>query len=273
MNPSNTYPKISLNGHFKRPRVALTIGGSDPTGGAGIQADLKTFQQFGVHGLSVVTAVTAQHTHGVVSTNPVISDVVEAQLYTLSQDITIDAIKIGMLTTADVVSVVSNFVEEHNVPTVLDPVLSSSNGICFLEEDAIQLLLSRLCPFVSLITPNMPEASVLTKIHISSEEDILQAALRLKELCGTHVLLKGGHDKGAESRDLFLNSTEIEWLSAPRSTKRVHGTGCVLSSAIASGLALGHTMLDAVHSAKSFVTEMIEAAVPLGHGQEIFQFT
>jgi hydroxymethylpyrimidine kinase/phosphomethylpyrimidine kinase len=277
MTPSNSYSNISHNvgrsfraGH---PRVVLTIGGSDPTGGAGIQADLKTFQHFGVHGLSVITAVTVQNTTGVISTNPVSAELVQAQLNALSEDIAIDAIKIGMLTTADVVEVVADFVKEQNAPVVLDPVLASSDGFCFLNEEAIRMLLRRLCPFVSLITPNIPEASLLTGTVIISEAAMQQAALRIIEEGVKAVLLKGGHATGPEARDLFFYGTEIEWLTAPRSAKQVHGTGCVLSSAIASGLAVGMPMRDSIIAAKEFITEMIEAAAPLGRGQEIFQFT
>ena len=275
MTPSNTHSNFFRNGRSfsERPQVVLTIGGSDPTGGAGIQSDIKTFQHFGVHGLSVITAVTVQNTRGVISTNPVSAELVEAQLNALSEDIAIDAIKIGMLTSVEVVEMISDFVKEQQVPTVLDPVLASSNGIRFSDEAALQTLKRRLSPLASILTPNLPEVSALTGIPVHSEMDMHQAALRLIEQGSKCLLLKGGHADGMESRDLFIDGTEIEWLAAPRSPKRVHGTGCVLSSAIASGLAIGLTMYDAVHSAKEFITEMIEQAMPLGAGQEIFQFS
>ncbi len=275
MNPTKPRSNFSHNGFSssERLRVVLTVGGSDPTGGAGMQADLKTFQSFGIHGLSVITAVTVQNTRGVISANPVSAEVVAAQLAALADDITIDAIKIGMLATKDVVEVVSDFVTQQQVPTVLDPVLASSNGIQFLDKGASDNLLRRLCPLASLITPNIPEASALTGISIQSEDDMARAALLLIEEGAQSVLLKGGHAKGPESRDLLYDGSEFEWLSAPRSTKRVHGTGCVLSSAIASGLALGMPIREAVRLAKDFITQMIEQAAPLGVGQQIFQFT
>ncbi len=254
------------------PPIALAIGGSDPTGGAGIQADLKTFSQLGVHGLSVVTAVTVQNTRGVLSTNPVHADIVEAQLAALGEDVTIDAIKIGMLTSAKVVRIVSDFVRAQQVPTVLDPVLASSNGVPFLDGAAKEALVRELCPWASIVTPNLFEASVWTNMEIASEQDMQNAALRLIEAGAKNVLVKGGHGDGEESRDLFMGERETEWLSAPRSTKRVHGTGCVLASAIAASLAQGDPMLTAVRRAKSFTTRMIERAVALGAGQEIFQF-
>ncbi|HET6401791.1 MAG TPA: bifunctional hydroxymethylpyrimidine kinase/phosphomethylpyrimidine kinase [Candidatus Kapabacteria bacterium] len=275
MNPSNSHSTFSRNGRSssERPPVVLTIGGSDPTGGAGIQADIKTFQHFGVHGLSVITAVTVQNTRGVISTNPVSAELVEAQLNALSEEIAIGAIKIGMLTTADVVLVVSDFVKKQQVPAVLDPILASSNGVRFLEEGALEALRYTLSPLASILTPNLPEISALTRIPVHSEAEMLQAALRLMESGVKSVLLKGGHAAGPDARDLFFDGTETEWISAPRSTKQVHGTGCVLSSAIASGLALGMPMRESVTAAKDFITEMIEEAVPLGHGQDIFQFT
>jgi hydroxymethylpyrimidine/phosphomethylpyrimidine kinase len=275
MTPSNSYSNFSRNGRSssERPSVVLTIGGSDPTGGAGIQADLKTFQRFGVHGLSVITAITVQNSRGVISTNPVRAELVEAQLNALSEDIAIDAIKIGMMTTVDIVDVVANFVKKHRMPTVLDPILSSSNGVVFLNEAALKPLKETLCPLASIITPNILEASVLTGISITSEATMVEATFRLREAGAKNILLKGGHAAGPDARDLFFDGTEIEWFSAPRSAKQVHGTGCVLASAIAGGLALGMPMRESVIAAKNFITEMIEEAILLGSGQEIFQFT
>jgi hydroxymethylpyrimidine/phosphomethylpyrimidine kinase len=255
-----------------RLAVVLSIGGSDPTGGAGIQADLKTFQHFGIHGLSIVTAVTVQNTSGVISTNPVNAEIIHAQLTTLAHDIKFDAIKIGMLTTAEVVQVVAEFVATLNVPTVLDPIIASSNGICFLGEDAIEILKEQLLPLATIITPNLPETEHLTGLQIETEDSIIHASLLLHDIGAKAMLIKGGHSNGEESRDLFYDGLGIEWFSAPRSTKRVHGTGCVLSSAIASSLATGITLRDAVLEAKQFITSMLDRAMPLGAGQEIFQY-
>ncbi len=255
-----------------RLAVVLSIGGSDPTGGAGIQADLKTFQHFGIHGLSVVTAVTVQNTSGVFSTNPISAEIVHAQLTTLAHDIKFDAIKIGMLTTPEVVQVVAEFVATQNVPTVLDPVIASSNGISFLDENAIETLRNELMPLATIITPNLPETEHLTRLQIETEDSIIHASLLLHDMGAKAMLIKGGHAEGETSRDLFYDGLGIEWLSALRSAKRVHGTGCVLSSAIASSLATGTTLRASVLEAKQFITSMMDRAMPLGSGQEIFQY-
>jgi hydroxymethylpyrimidine/phosphomethylpyrimidine kinase len=267
-------PSHRANGRSsERPAVVLTIGGSDPTGGAGIQADLKTFQHFGVHGLSVVTAVTVQNTTGVLSTNPISTELVLAQLSALANDIKFDAIKIGMLTTADMVHAVAEFVAAQHVPIVLDPIIASSNGVCFLDDDAIDRLKMELLPLATIITPNLPETERLTGLPVDTEDSIIHASLILHGMGAKAMLIKGGHGIGEASCDLFYDGSFIEWLSASRSTKRVHGTGCVLSSAIASYLAKGTPLRDAVLGAKEFITSMLDHAVALGSGQEIFQYT
>jgi hydroxymethylpyrimidine/phosphomethylpyrimidine kinase len=274
--PLTTHPFQSHNSngrsHSERPKIVLAIGGSDPTGGAGIQADLKTFQHLGIHGLSILTAITVQNTSGVISTNPLTTELVREQLDELAKDIRFDAIKIGMLTTAEVVHLIAEFVSRYNVPTVLDPILASSNGIAFLEKDAIEAVKEELLPLVTIMTPNLGEASLLGEIQIDSEDSIIHTALILHDLSKNAVLIKGGHGHTEESRDLFCDGLEIEWLSAPRNAKQVHGTGCVLASAIASELAKKVSLRDAVLAAKEFITSMLERAMPIGSGQEIFQY-
>ncbi len=275
MNLTNhPYGSLNTNGRSpaERPRVVLSIGGSDPTSGAGIQADLKTFQYFDVHGLSVITAITVQNTSGVLSTNPVSVELVQAQLAALASDITFDAIKIGMLTSAEVVRAVAEFVASHNVPTVLDPIIASSNGVTFLDESAIECLKNELIPLVTIVTPNVPETERLTGLHIETDDSIIHASLLLHDLDVKAMLIKGGHADGNESKDLFYDGLAIEWLTAPRSAKQVHGTGCLLSSAIASGLANGLPLYDAVHNAKAFISSMLNGATSFGSGQEIFQY-
>jgi hydroxymethylpyrimidine/phosphomethylpyrimidine kinase len=263
----------NLNGRSsERPVVVLTIGGSDPTGGAGIQADLKTFQHFGVHGLSAITAVTVQNTSGVLSTNPLSAELVQAQLATLANDIKFDAIKIGMLTTAEVVRVVAEFISAQHVPTVLDPIIASSNAVRFMDDDAIQILKDNLLPIATIITPNIPESEVFTGLKMETEDSIIHASLLLHDMGAKAMLIKGGHANSEESRDLFYDGLGIEWLSSPRIAKHVHGTGCVLSSAIASCLANGMSLRNSVIEAKKFITSMLEQAIPLGSGQEIFQY-
>ncbi len=271
---NHPFDSLNTNGRSFRehPKVVLTIGGADPTGGAGIQADLKTFQHFGVHGLSIVTAVTVQNTSGVISTNSVSAELVHAQLAALANDIKIEAIKIGMLTTADVVRVVAEFIAAQNVPTVLDPIIASSNGVRFLDEDAIEILKEQLLPLSTIVTPNLPEAEVLTGLTIVTDDSIIHASLRLHDMGAKAMLIKGGHSEGEESRDLFYDGLGIEWISAPRSIRQAHGTGCLLSSAIASCLAKQLPLRHSVLAAKEFITSMLDRAMPLGSGQEIFQY-
>jgi hydroxymethylpyrimidine/phosphomethylpyrimidine kinase len=263
----------STNGHSKgRLAIVLAIGGSDPTSGAGIQADLKTFQHFGIHGLSVVTAVTVQNTSGVISTNPVSAELVRSQLIALVNDIKIDAIKIGMLTTTDVVRVVAEFTALQKIPIVLDPIIASSNGVPFLENDAVEILTEELLPLATIVTPNLPETERFTGLQIETDDSVIHASIILNDMGAKAMLIKGGHAITEDSRDLFYDGLGIEWLSAPRSTKRVHGTGCVLSSAIACGLATGIPLRDSVLLAKQFITSMLDRAMPLGAGQEVFQY-
>ncbi len=271
---NHPYGSFNINGHsdWERPNVVLTIGGSDPTGGAGIQADLKAFQHFGIHGLSVLTAVTVQNTSGVLSTNPVSAELVYAQLAAIASDIKLDAIKIGMLTTAEVVRVVTEFVVAQNIPTVLDPIIASSNGVRFLEDDAIEILREELLPIATIITPNLPETERLTGLQMSTEDSAIHASLLLNDMGAKAMLIKGGHATGEESRDLFYDGLAIEWISAPRNIKQVHGTGCLLSSAIASCLAKQLPLRDSVVIAKEFITSMLNEATSFGEGQDIFQY-
>lgn len=275
MPPSiNPFDSQFSNGHSTKghPAIVLTIGGSDPTGGAGIQADLKTFQHFGIHGLSAVTAVTVQNTSGVISTNPVRAELIQAQLAALENDIRFDAIKVGMLTTADVVHVVAEFTAVQRVPMVLDPILASSNNIPFLEVDALEMLVKELLPLATIITPNLPETFALTGLEMGTEDSFIHAALLLRDMGAKAMLIKGGHANGEASRDLFYDGLGIEWISSPRIPKQVHGTGCLLSSAIACGLAKKIGLRDSVLAAKSFMEAMLGRAIPLGAGQEVFQY-
>jgi hydroxymethylpyrimidine/phosphomethylpyrimidine kinase len=253
------------------PPIVLTIGGSDPTTGAGIQADLKTFQHIGAYGVSVVTAVTVQNTRGVFATNPLAANLVEAQLSVLADDISIDAIKIGMLTSSNVIEVVSTFIAAHKIPVVLDPIVGSSNGVRFLEENALAAFIELLLPLATVITPNLPEASVLSERSVRSHEEIFAAAITLREMGVGHVLLKGGHGNKSTSNDLYYNGINAEWLTAQRRTKLVHGTGCLLSSAIAAFLAQGFSVRDAVIRAKAYLTWMLDHTQLIGSGQQIFQ--
>ena len=250
--------------------IALTIAGSDSGGGAGIQADLKTFSALGVYGASVVTALTAQNTRGVTAIHDVPPAFVTAQIDAVFGDLAVGAVKIGMLGRAEVVvAVAAALARWHARNVVLDPVLVASSGERLLAPDAIAALKRDLIPRARLVTPNIPEAAALLGDEPATDEAQMQAqAERLLALGAKAVLLKGGHGGGAESVDLLVDESSVTRLSAPRiDTRNTHGTGCTLSSAIAAGLAKGHELAIAVRDAKDFVTAAIAAADRLAVGQ------
>jgi hydroxymethylpyrimidine/phosphomethylpyrimidine kinase len=251
--------------------IALTIAGSDSGGGAGIQADLKTFAALGVYGASVITALTAQNTRGVAAIHDVPAQFVAAQIDAVLGDFAVGAVKIGMLGRAELVAAVAAGLarwQARNI--VLDPVLVASSGERLLAPDAIAALKRDLIPRARLVTPNIPEAAALLGVEPASDEAQMQAqAERLLALGAKAVLLKGGHGGGSESVDLLVDESSVTRLAAPRlSTRNTHGTGCTLSSAIAAGLAKGHDFAIAVRDAKDFVTAAIAAAdrLAVGHG-------
>jgi hydroxymethylpyrimidine/phosphomethylpyrimidine kinase len=245
--------------------VALSIAGSDPTGGAGLQMDLAVFARHGVHGMAVPTALTVQTTKGVHRTLPVFPNIVGEQLGLLLADIRPDALKLGMLASDDVLLRVANTLEGWpDLPRVVDPVLRASDGSFLLERRAWRSLVERLIAGSTLVTPNLPEAETLT-----GERDPERAAQILLD-AGVHaVLVKGGHADGPAD-DLFATRERSEWLHAERiAGPSPHGTGCALSAAITARLARGEALFDAVRAAKSFVARAIAAAQPLGHGARI----
>jgi hydroxymethylpyrimidine/phosphomethylpyrimidine kinase len=251
--------------------VALTIAGSDCSGGAGIQADLKTFAAFGVYGASVITALTAQNTQGVAGIHQVPADFVTAQINAVFGDLDVKAVKIGMVSQRAVIEAIeaglTRWSPKH---TVLDPVMVATSGDRLLAPDAIDALRTKLIPRAVLITPNLPEAAALLDEQIaSSKSQIESQGKRLLAMgCGA-VLIKGGHGKGAESIDYLIREAGVVALAAPRiATKNTHGTGCSLSSAIAAGLAKGGDLEAAVRHAKIWVTAAIAAAdrLSVGHG-------
>jgi hydroxymethylpyrimidine/phosphomethylpyrimidine kinase len=251
--------------------IALTIAGSDPSGGAGIQADLKTFAALGVYGASVITALTAQNTTGVFGIHDVPGDFVAQQIDAVFSDLTIDAVKIGMLARADVIATVARGLDRHQARNVvLDPVMVATSGDRLLRADAVAALRRELFPRARLITPNLPEAAALLETAPARTETEMQAqGERLLAAGAKAVLIKGGHGEGAEAVDLLIDATGTTRLAAPRiSTTNTHGTGCTLSSAIAAGLAKGLALPDAVRAAKAYVTAAIAAATGLeiGHG-------
>jgi hydroxymethylpyrimidine/phosphomethylpyrimidine kinase len=250
--------------------VALTIAGSDSSGGAGIQADLKTFAAFGVYGASVVTALTAQNTQGVASVHVVPADFVSAQMDAVFADLDVKAVKIGMvaqLATSDaIVAGLERWKAQH---VVLDPVMVATSGDRLLAADAVEALRRKLIPRALLITPNLPEAAALLDEPVASSEAAIEGqGKRLLSMGCRAVLIKGGHGKGTESIDyLFGDNGSTVALAAPRiATKNTHGTGCSLSSAIAAGLAKGESLENAVRQAKTWVSAAIAAADSLGIG-------
>ncbi|MGO8694339.1 MAG: bifunctional hydroxymethylpyrimidine kinase/phosphomethylpyrimidine kinase [Rectinemataceae bacterium] len=250
-------------------KTALTIAGSDSGGGAGIQADLKTFAAHGVFGTSAVTALTAQNTLGVQGVFEVPPDFVGAQIDSVALDIGADAVKIGMISNAGIIEVVAAKLAEHSLfPLVLDPVMVAKGGDALLREDAKAALVRILLPLATVVTPNIPEAEALCGFAISGLDDMRRAARAILDLGPKAVVVKGGHlVAGDESVDIFFDGKEFSELPAARiESKNTHGTGCSFSSAIAAALALGLPLGEAVRSAKSYVTRIIAASVDLGIG-------
>jgi hydroxymethylpyrimidine/phosphomethylpyrimidine kinase len=253
--------------------IAVTIAGSDSSGGAGIQADLKTFSALGVYGASVITALTAQNTKGVAGIHDVPADFITAQIDAVFSDLAVNAVKIGMLSAPTAIEAIAAGLDRwKQTLVVLDPVMVASSGDRLLAPAAIDILKSALIPRALVITPNLPEAAALLDAPIAATESEMRAqAEQLLELGPRAVLIKGGHASGAEAIDLLVSRDAVARLSAERvATKNTHGTGCTLSSAIAAGLAKGQRLGEAVSDAKQYVTEAIgcadELAVGHGHG-------
>ena len=259
--------------------TALTIAGSDSGGGAGIQADLKTFAALGVHGSSAITAITAQNTLGVSRVFELPPDLVAAQIDAVATDIGARATKTGMLATAEIVEVVAAKVREHGLQLlVVDPVMVAKSGDRLLRDDAVQALREQLLPLATVLTPNLPEAEALLARPIASWDDVREAARELVSLGAETVVMKGGHTFPPERRaggdgppgpatDLFYDGRDFHEFSANRvQTTSTHGTGCTFASAIAAALAKGEPPRGAVAMAKAYVTKALQAAYPVGHG-------
>ncbi|MDG4511814.1 bifunctional hydroxymethylpyrimidine kinase/phosphomethylpyrimidine kinase [Streptococcus suis] len=248
--------------------VALSIAGTDPTGGAGIMADLKSFQARSVYGMAVVTSVVAQNTKGVQLIRHLDQEILEEQLKSVFQDIVPDAIKTGMLAQVETIELVASYLAEQKCPYVLDPVMVATSGDRLIEEDAIQALKTKLLPLATIITPNLPEAEVLVGRTLKSENDIMNAGRWIrKELGVKNVVIKGGHLANVASDYLFLEDGEVRIISAARiATNHTHGTGCTYAAVITAELAKGRTVAQAVETAKRFITEAIQTAPELGHG-------
>jgi hydroxymethylpyrimidine/phosphomethylpyrimidine kinase len=249
-------------------RTALTIAGSDSGGGAGIQADLKTFAAHRVFGTSAITAVTAQNTLGVISWEALSADLVTAQIEAIAGDIGADAVKIGMLANAAIVEAVAAAIEDLDLPhVVVDPVMIAKGGDRLLEEDAIEAMRTELLPRAQIVTPNVPEAEVLAQMTITSLDDMREAGRRILKLGPRVVLVKGGHLEGPESIDVACTSAGSFELRGPRLTGRnTHGTGCTLSSAIAANLTEGMPDRAALMRAREYLEGAIRHAPAIGRG-------
>lgn len=249
----------------------LTIAGSDCSGGAGIQADLKTISAHGMYGMSVITSVTAQNTTGVYGVCDMEPDFVGRQIDCVFEDIRPDAVKIGMVSNAEIIECIAKRMEQYRPEIlVVDPVMVSTSGCMLLEDSALQILVSRLIPLASLITPNIPEAQVLSGTEINDEKEMLQAARIIYEKTGTAVLVKGGHltDQASDILYRVLEDEPAEtWFYGKRSDNpNTHGTGCTLSSAIACQLAAGQNLENGVAEAKQYISNAIQAGLNLGSG-------
>ena len=247
--------------------TAMTIAGSDSGGGAGIQADLKTFAALGVYGTSVLTAITAQNTISVTAVHEIPNEIISAQINAVLIDIGANAVKTGMLASSSIIQCVASELQRRPVPwLVVDPVMVAKSGDPLLWGDAIEALRTLLVPLASVITPNIPEAEALTGIKIDSDSQTREAARKLISMGAKSVVVKGGHREGPAT-DLFFDGSSFQEFTSPRiETVNTHGTGCTFASAIAAGLARGMTLLDAVALAKDYVTEAIRTSFPVGQG-------
>ena len=248
--------------------VALTIAGSDSGAGAGIQADLKTFASFGVYGVSVITAITAQNTVGVRAVQDIDADVIRAQLDAVAEDFAIASLKIGMLSNAAIIETVAAGIQRHRLsPVVLDPVMIAKSGDRLLREDAVDALRRKLLPLAEVVTPNIPEAEVLAGRPIRSWDDRLAAVRGIMELGAHAVVIKGGHSEADPVVDVLVDSHGVhEYRAARIVTTNTHGTGCTFSAAITAGLATGLDLPQAVAQARDYLSRALSAAPGLGHG-------
>ncbi len=261
MNSKKSYP------------IALSIAGSDSSGGAGIQADLKTFSSLGVYGTTAITAITAQNTQGVHSQLAIAPQMVYDQIIAVMEDLNPSVVKIGMLSNSEIVCAVAEALSQYQLPIILDPVIVSSSGHRLLSVEAQESLKERLLPLSTLVTPNIPEMEALTSVTLSTYKDKERAAHYLIELGTKAILLKGGHEEGDTKSDILFSASQTGIRSTTFSsqtihTKNIHGTGCTLSAAIAAFVAKGESINEAIAKAKSYITDAIRAGadVAIGNG-------
>lgn len=248
-------------------KTALTIAGSDSSGGAGIQADLKTFSAQGVFGMSVITAVTAQNTQGVLAVQDISAEIIEKQIEAIFDDIVVDALKIGMVSVTETIHTIKRNLASFNYKNiVLDPVMVSKSRYHLLNPEAKTALIEDLLPLAKLVTPNLPEAEVITGKNISTVDEMKAAAKIIYQMGPENVLVKGGH-LADDAVDVFFDGKEFTYFRGKRiATKNTHGTGCTLSAAIAANLAKGMSVIKAVEKAKQYITTAIEHSLDIGKG-------
>ena len=248
-------------------RTALSIAGSDSSGGAGIQADIKTMTANGVYAMTAITALTAQNTTGVTGIMEVTPEFLAQQLDSIFTDIRPDAVKIGMVSSSALIQVIAEKLKEYKAENiVVDPVMVATSGSKLISDDAIETLKTCLMPLSSILTPNIPEAEVLAEMKVETEEEMILAAKKISETFHCAVLCKGGHQLN-DANDLLYRDGEYKWFYGKRiQNPNTHGTGCTLSSAIASNLAKGYSMDESVKRAKDYISEALEAMLDLGKG-------
>ena len=248
-------------------KTALTIAGSDCSGGAGIQADIKTMTMNGVYAMSVITALTAQNTTGVRAIQETTSDFLGHQLDAVFEDIYPDAVKIGMVASGELIRVISEKLRYYNAKNiVVDPVMVATSGSELMKKGAVKTLMEELLPIASLVTPNIPEAEILSGLKIETKEDMIKAAKKMEKDYQCAILLKGGHSIH-DANDLLCEGGQLVWFEGKRiNNPNTHGTGCTLSSAIAANLAKGFTLAESIQKAKEYISGALEAMLDLGKG-------
>lgn len=253
--------------HYSKMKTALTIAGSDSSGGAGIQADLKTMLANGVYGMSAITALTAQNTIGVAAISEVTPKFLGQQIDAVFTDIRPDAVKIGMVSNAELIEVIAErltFYKAKNI--VVDPVMIATSGSALIKNEAVSVLCERLLPIAAIVTPNIPEAEILSGMKITGTDDMKKAAEKISATYGCAVLLKGGHSIN-DASDLLYKNSECRWFKGKRiENPNTHGTGCTLSSAIAANLAKGYSLESSVERAKEYISGALSAMLDLGDG-------
>lgn len=252
---------------WNKIKKLLTIAGSDSCGGAGIQADLKTFSAHRVYGMSVITAVTAQNSQGVFAVQDISVDIIQKQIEVIFDDIFVDATKIGMVSKTETIKTIADTLNKYKINNlVVDPVMVSKSGFHLLQPDAKEALINHLFPITTVVTPNIPEAEVITGLEIQNLNDIEKAAKIIYKMGPKYVLVKGGHMEG-EALDVLYDGQKFNYYNSPRiNSKNTHGTGCTLSSAIASNLGKGLSVTESIEKAKTYITLAIENSFPIGKG-------